>query len=246
MEEKYNGLPQVVDIDVDKGPKFQKTEPMSPGRVLLSQAKIRARVRQLGKSITRHYRGKRPLFLGVMNGALFFLADLLRVVDLETEVSCVRLASYKGAQSSGLLHGLDALDDSLAGRHVLIVDDVLDTGRTLSALARRVKELGAADVKICVLLEKRRKHEIPVKADWIGFKIADEFVVGYGLDYDGRYRGLKQIRVLENRHPELVEGSVQSVAGVVDRRGSRRRPCAGPARNPRRLPTDADPSTSSR
>ncbi len=170
---------------------------MRPGSVLLSQTQIRTRVRQLGRSITHHYRGKSPLFLGVMNGALFFLADLLRAVDLDTEVSCVRLASYAGKQSSGIVNGLDALGDSFAGRHVLIVDDILDTGRTLSALTRHLKKLGATDVKICVLLEKRRKHEIPVKADWVGFKIADEFVVGYGLDYDGRYRGLKKIRVLE-------------------------------------------------
>lgn len=167
---------------------------MKPGRVLLSQAQIRARVRQLGRDITRHYKGKRPLFLGVMNGALFFLADLLRAVDLETEISCVRLASYAGTTSTGSIRGLEVLEKSVAGRHVLIVDDILDTGRTLSALAARLKKLGAADVKICVLLEKRR-HEIPVKADWIGFRIADEFVVGYGLDYNGRYRGLKQIRV---------------------------------------------------
>jgi hypoxanthine phosphoribosyltransferase len=176
---------------------------MKPGRILLTQAQIRARVRQLGKSITRHYRGqsphgKSPLFLGVMNGALFFLGDLLRAVDLDhIEISCVRLASYAGAKSTGKLHGLDALDDSIAGRHVLIVDDILDTGRTLSALSARLKKLGAADVKICVLLEKKRRHEIPVRADWTGFIIEDKFVVGYGLDYDGRYRTLKQVRVLD-------------------------------------------------
>jgi hypoxanthine phosphoribosyltransferase len=176
---------------------------MTPGRTLLTQAQIRARVRQLGASITRHYRrqsplGQRPLFLGVMNGALFFLADLLRAVDLDhVEISCVRLASYAGTQSTGNLRGLDALGKSVAARHVLIVDDILDTGRTLSALAARLKKLGAADVKICVLLEKRRRHEVPVRADWTGFKIADQFVVGYGLDYDGRYRTLKQIRVLD-------------------------------------------------
>jgi len=178
---------------------------MSPGRVLLSQTQIRARVRQLGRNITRHYRrpsphGQRPFFLGVMNGALFFLGDLLRAVDLDhVEIACVRLASYAGAQSTGSLRGLaglDALGKSVAGRRVLIVDDILDTGRTLSALAARLKKLGAADVKICVLLEKRRAHEIPVRADWTGFKIADAFVVGYGLDYNGRYRTLKQIRVL--------------------------------------------------
>jgi hypoxanthine phosphoribosyltransferase len=172
---------------------------MHSGRVLLTQTQIRLRVRQLGRDITRHYRGKRPIFLGVMNGALFFLADLLRAVDLETEISCVRLASYAGKTSTGKVSGLDALTSkSVAGRHILIVDDILDTGRTLSALAVRLKKLGAADVKICVLLEKKRRHEIPIRANWTGFKIADEFVVGYGLDYNGQYRSLKQIRVLDS------------------------------------------------
>jgi len=175
---------------------------MLPGRTLLTQAQIRARVRQLGKSITSHYKkqpsqDRSPIFLGVMNGAVFFLADLLRAVDLpDAGVSCVRLASYKGTQSSGDLRGLETLGDSFAGRHVLIVDDILDTGRTLSALVARLRKLGVVDVKICVLLEKRRRHEVAVRADWIGFKIADEFVIGYGLDYDGRYRGLKQVRIL--------------------------------------------------
>jgi hypoxanthine phosphoribosyltransferase len=172
---------------------------MSPGRVLLTQAQIQARVRRLGRDITRHYRGKkqRPLFLGVMNGALFFLADLIRAVDLETEIACVQLASYAGTASTGKVRGLEALDRSIAGRDILIVDDILDSGRTLSALAARLCKLGAASVKICVLLEKKRRREVPVRADWTGFRIADEFVVGYGLDYNGRYRGLKQIRVLE-------------------------------------------------
>ena len=177
---------------------------MLPGRVLLSQAQIRVRIRQLGKSITLHYRkqlphGQWPIFLGVMNGALFFLSDLLRAVELDdSEISCIRLASYAGTQSTGQLRGLDALDKSISGRHVLIVDDIFDTGRTVAGLTARLKKLGAADVKICVLLEKRRKHETPIKPDWVGFKIADEFVVGYGLDYDGRYRNLKQVRVLQN------------------------------------------------
>jgi len=175
---------------------------MKPDRILLSQAKIRARVRELGRSITRHYRrlpaNQQPLFLGVMNGALFFLTDLLRVIDLaDLEISTLRVASYEGTQSSGVLRGLDALGDAVAGRHVLIVDDILDTGLTLNALVTRLRELGAAEVKSCVLLEKRRPRSVAIKADWIGFKIADEFVVGYGLDCDGRYRNLKQIRVLE-------------------------------------------------
>ncbi|MCE0498273.1 MAG: hypoxanthine phosphoribosyltransferase [Methylacidiphilales bacterium] len=195
---KRRHLRRVVDIDVDKGGKFQKKWAMPPGRVLLTQKQIRARVRQLGRAISRRYRGRRVCFLGVMNGALFFLADLLRAVELvDTEICCVRLASYAGTRSTGRLRGLDTVGDSFHGRCVIIVDDILDTGRTLSALVRRVKKLGAAEVKICVLLEKRRKRECPFRADWIGFRVKDEFVVGYGLDYDGRYRGLKQVRVLK-------------------------------------------------
>ena len=173
---------------------------MPPGRLLLTQAQIRVRVRQLGQSISRHYRGRRPVFLGVMNGAVFFLTDLVRAVELDdVDISCTRLASYHGTKSTGKLRGLDTLTDSFQGRHILIVDDILDTGRTLAALATALKKLGAADVKTCVLLEKRRKKEVPIRADWIGFKIADEFVVGYGLDCDGRYRGLKQVRVLGSK-----------------------------------------------
>ena len=169
---------------------------MTPGRLLISQAQIRTRVRQLGRELTRHYGGQRPLFLGIMNGALFFLADLLRAADLDSEVTCIRLASYAGTKSSGKLRGLEAMGDSFKGRHVIIVDDIFDTGHTLAAVIQRLKELGAADVKVCVLPQKL-KHQKAVQVDWIGFKIPDKFVVGYGLDYDGRFRGLKQIRQLE-------------------------------------------------
>jgi len=169
---------------------------MTTGRIILTQAQILARVRQLGRELTKHYAGERPLFLGIMNGALFFLADLLRATDLDSEITCVRLASYAGTKSGGKLRGLEAMGDSFKGRHVVIVDDVFDTGQTLAEVAKRLRELGAADVKVCVLLQKKKK-QMAVKVDWIGFKIPDEFVVGYGLDYNGRFRGLKQIRVLE-------------------------------------------------
>jgi hypoxanthine phosphoribosyltransferase len=170
---------------------------LQPGRLLLSQAQIHTRVRQLGRTITRHYAGQAPLFLGIMNGALFFLADLLRTVDLDSEVTCVRLASYHGTESTGKLRGLEAMGDSFKGRHVVIVDDIYDTGATLIGVRARLKELGAADVKVCVLLQKKKPGQKAVPVDWIGFKIPDHFVIGYGLDYNGRYRGLKQIRVLE-------------------------------------------------
>jgi hypoxanthine phosphoribosyltransferase len=170
-------------------------------RILISEAQIQARVRDLGAELSEFYLGERPLLLGVMNGALFFLTDLLRAVNLDTEISCVRLASYAGVQSTGKLRGLDSLDESFAGRKVLIVDDILDTGHTLAELVARLRELGTADVRICVLLQKDRHRTLPVRADWVGFKIANEFVVGYGLDHDGRYRGLKDIHVLKESPP---------------------------------------------
>jgi hypoxanthine phosphoribosyltransferase len=170
---------------------------MNPGRLLISQTRIRKRVRELGRVLTKHYANERPLFLGVMNGALCFLADLLRAVDLDSEISCVRLASYVGSESTGKLRGLEAMGDSFKGRKVIIVDDIFDTGHTLVSVIQRLHELGAADVKVCVLLQKKRAKQAPLKIDWVGFKIPDAFVVGYGLDYNGRYRGLKQIRVLE-------------------------------------------------
>jgi hypoxanthine phosphoribosyltransferase len=169
---------------------------LNPGRLLISQAQIRTRVRQLGREITKHYAGERPLFLGVMNGALLFVADLLRAVELDSELTCVRLASYQGTESTGKLRGLEALGESFRGRKVLIVDDILDTGTTLAGVVARLRELGAADVRVCVLLQKKKVRR-PVRVDWIGFTIPDQFVVGYGLDHDGRFRGLKQIRVLE-------------------------------------------------
>ncbi len=173
---------------------------MPQGRVLLTQAQLRRRVRELGRVLARRYRGQRPVFLGVMNGALFFLADLIHATDLDVEIATIRLASYAGTRSTGKVRGLDALvmlQPVIKDRPVLVVDDILDTGRTLAGLVAALKKSGAAEVKTCVLLDKRRKREVAIQPDWIGFRIADEFVVGYGLDCDGRYRSLKSIRVLE-------------------------------------------------
>ena len=175
------------------------------GTILISRDAITTRVSTLGEEISLHYKGQRPVFLGVMNGALFFLADLLRATNLDVEISCVRLGSYAGTSSTGKLVGLDALKaEDVHGRHVLIVDDILDTGLTLARLTARLHELGAADIRICVLLQKRRIREVPVRADWVGFEIDDEFVIGYGLDLDGRYRELPDVWTCRMPPPALT------------------------------------------
>ncbi len=170
----------------------------SPGRVLLSAAAIRRRVAELGREISARYPAERhPLtVLGLMNGSVFFLVDLARHLPVETHVECWRVQSYAGTASTGTLRGLEHCRGDFRGRTVVIVDDILDTGLTLDAVRRRVLELGAARAEICVLLRKKRRRTVKVAARWVGFDIADEFVIGYGLDHDGKYRGLKAIRVL--------------------------------------------------
>jgi hypoxanthine phosphoribosyltransferase len=165
------------------------------GKVVVSEQQLAARVTALGRALARYYRGDRPVFLGVMNGALCFLADLVRATPLDLEVTTVRLASYRGAVSTGHVRGLGALQGSVRGRRVLIVDDILDTGRTLAALSARLRELGAAEVRSCVLLEKKVARAVAIQADWVGFRIPDRFVVGYGLDYNGRHRALREVRL---------------------------------------------------
>jgi len=166
----------------------------APGRTLLPAAAIRRRVAALGREISARYPASRqPLtVLGLMNGSVFFLVDL----PPETFVECWRVQSYQGTASTGTLGGLEHCRGDFQGRTVVIVDDILDTGLTLDAVRRRVLALGAQRAEICVLLRKKRRRTVKVAARWVGFDIADEFVIGYGLDHDGKYRGLKSIRVL--------------------------------------------------
>ncbi len=169
------------------------------GRVLIESEQIRERMKVLGSEVTSYYSEKHPVFVGLMNGSLFFLTDLIRNVSLDFEVHCVRVNSYVGS-SSGMLRGMESIDDireEIRGRNVLVVDDIFDTGQTLAATMLRLRNLGADEVKSCVLLEKDRSRLISIRPDWVGFHIADEFVIGYGLDYNGRFRGLDHIRVLD-------------------------------------------------
>ena len=166
--------------------------------VLLSARKIRARVKRLGKQLTAAYAGKDPLFVCVLKGACVFYADLVRAVRCPVQFDFVQASSYgSGTVSSGEVRLEKATDQPVAGRHVVLVEDIVDTGRTLAYLKRLFLQQGARSVAICALLDKpSRRAAGGAQADYVGFTIADRFVVGCGLDYAERFRNLPAIAEL--------------------------------------------------
>ncbi len=170
--------------------------PPVPGRVLIPAAKVRARVRDLGKEIAAFYKDKPLTVVGLMNGSLFFLVDLLKHLPPQTRIECWRVSSYKGKKSTGSIQGLDHVQGDYAGGHVLIVDDILDSGLTLHAVRKKLRALNARSVKSCVLLDKKVMRTKKVRADWAGFPIGNEYVLGYGLDLDHAWRTLPEIRAV--------------------------------------------------
>ncbi|MGC8863780.1 MAG: hypoxanthine phosphoribosyltransferase [Armatimonadota bacterium] len=168
--------------------------------VLIGEDQIRERVRQLGKDISRDYEGKPLLLVGVLKGAAIFLADLVRAIDIPADYDFVAISSYgSGTQSSGVVRVAKDVDQDVSGRHVLIVEDIVDTGWTLrlSQMSERLLARDAASVRICALLDKPSRRRVDVNIDYCGFVIEDRFVVGYGLDLAGRYRNLPYIGVLK-------------------------------------------------
>jgi len=165
--------------------------------VLLTAEQIAARVAELGREITRDYAGQPVVVLGVLNGVVVFLADLLRHLDLPCQVDFVTLASYgDGTVSSGEISLVREPRLPLAGKRVLVVEDIVDTGRTLAWLVNWLREQRAAEVKVCCLLDKASRREVPVQLNYVGFEIPDAFVVGYGLDFAQAYRNLPYVAVL--------------------------------------------------
>jgi hypoxanthine phosphoribosyltransferase len=168
------------------------------GEVLVSAEALQRRVAELGEQIARDYAGKSLLLVGVLKGAVFFLSDLMRFIDIPVEVDFMAVASYGSAtDSSGVVRILKDLDAAIDGRDVLIVEDIVDSGLTLQYLMRNLGSRNPRTLEVCALLVKpaRRKVELPTK--YIGFEIEDRFVVGYGLDYAERYRNLPFVAALE-------------------------------------------------
>jgi hypoxanthine phosphoribosyltransferase len=172
--------------------------PAGVTRVLISAEELGARVRELGQEIGRRYRGEAPILIGVLKGGVVFLADLLRAVEVPVECDFIALSSYGSAsRSSGIVKLTADLSASIEDRHVLIVEDIVDTGRTLDYLRRNLETRRPRSLGVCTLLDKVARREVPVDLDFVGFTIPDEFVVGYGLDYAGRYRNLPYLAVFD-------------------------------------------------
>jgi hypoxanthine phosphoribosyltransferase len=167
-------------------------------RVLLSEEQIRARVDEIAAEIAQDFAGRPFTIVGILTGCLVFLADLIRRLDLPLKIALVQASSYRGkATTSGELHVQDDLLPELKGRHILLIDDILDSGQTLRHMVDHLKSLGTASVRTAVLLRKLGRQEVAIEPDYVGFSIPNEFVIGYGLDYDDEYRNLPYIGILE-------------------------------------------------
>lgn len=166
--------------------------------VLLTEEKINARIRELGEQISKDYAGKNIHLICILKGGSFFMCELAKRITVPVSIDFMSVSSYgSGTTSGGTIKIKKDLDETLEGKHVLVVEDIVDTGRTLSYLVELLKDRGAADVKLCALLDKPERREVDIRADYIGFQIPDEFVVGYGLDYDQRYRNFPYIGIVK-------------------------------------------------
>ena len=169
-------------------------------RILVTEAEIAEAVRKLGAQLTEDYRGKDLVLLCILKGAIVFFGDLMRAIDLPLETEFMAVSSYGDAtRSSGVVQIRKDLDHDITGRHILIVEDIIDSGVTLNYLKGHLATRGAASIRIATLLDKPARRRVDLKADYVCFEIPDAFVVGYGLDYGERYRNLPVIGVLAPR-----------------------------------------------
>lgn len=167
-------------------------------RVLLSEDEIREKVRELGGKITADYKNSNLMLVTVLKGAVVFLADLMRQIDVPAEIDFMVVSSYgSGVKFSGVVKIVKDLDVPLAGKDILIVEDILDSGLTLSYIKELLESRGPRSIRIATLLDKPSRRKVDLQADYIGFSVPDEFVIGYGLDYDEKYRNLPYIGILK-------------------------------------------------
>src|ERR1700693_1553983 len=174
------------------------------GEILLEEDAIQSRIRELGREVSGDYAGRELLLVGVLKGAVFFMADLMRSIGVPCEIDFMAISSYGAStDSSGVVRILKDLDINIEGRHVLVVEDIIDSGLTLSYLIRNLESREPATLEVAALLTKPARREIDVPVRWVGFEIPNRFVIGYGLDFAERYRNLPYVGVLsEDLIPE--------------------------------------------
>jgi hypoxanthine phosphoribosyltransferase len=166
--------------------------------ILIEEARLQARVREIGAEISLDYADRDLLLVGVLKGAVFFMADLMRAISVPCEIDFMAISSYGAAHdSSGVVRILKDLDINIEGRHVLVVEDIIDSGLTLSYLVRNLESREPASLTVCALLTKPSRREIEVEVRYVGFEIPNRFVIGYGLDFAERYRNLPYVAVLD-------------------------------------------------
>jgi hypoxanthine phosphoribosyltransferase len=176
------------------------------GDILIGEEELQARIRELGGELSIDYAGREVLLVGVLKGAVFFMADLMRSLTIPCEIDFMAISSYGAStDSSGVVRILKDLDINIEGRHVLVVEDIVDSGLTLSYLMRNLESREPASLEVCALLTKPTRREIDVPVRYIGFEIPNRFVIGYGLDFAERYRNLPYVGVL---HPDLLPEGV--------------------------------------
>lgn len=167
-------------------------------RILVSEEEIIRRSKELGKQITEDYKNKKaPILVALLKGSVPFLAELIKHIELDIEYDFMDVSSYEGTESIGDIRIIKDLDRSIRGEHVLLVEDIVDTGRTLKTVTKLMKDKGAVDVKVVSLLDKPDRRVVEIEAEYVGFTIPNEFVIGFGLDFDQKYRNLPYVGVLK-------------------------------------------------
>jgi hypoxanthine phosphoribosyltransferase len=165
----------------------------------IQEAQITLRIKEMAQELDRAYSGKKPLFLAILNGSFIFAADLFKSLTIEAEICFIKLASYKGTKSSGQVVTAIGLDTDLTGRHVVILEDIIDTGKTMNEFMPQLNNHQPASLKMAALLHKPDATEYPIKIDYLGFKVPNKFLLGYGLDYDGLGRNIPEIYQLDEQ-----------------------------------------------
>jgi len=167
----------------------------------LPEAEILSRVHALATQINQDFNGKKPLFLAILNGSFMFASDLFKSLSIEAEICFIKLASYKGTKSSGQVITAIGLDTDIVDRHLIVVEDIIDTGKTMNEFLPQLKHQQPASLSMAVLLHKPEATQYSIKIDYLGFTVPDKFLLGYGLDYDGLGRNLRDIYQLDTNYP---------------------------------------------